>query len=262
MARRKGGALIGVAGVALLGAVVYGATASGGSTVKSADAGGGAVPGPSGAPAPYAIHTLGGIGTAAQDPGGGGGGTGEPGSVGPPDIQGAQGAGSAQGSENSSDTLYLSGVNLIDPNPSAVTSGQNTFPSLGTSGAPIFDPLLGTSATGCATTPDSVGYYAIPLTIETVGWNGAPRAHIRISGGGPITLTLYQQSPNGGCQAVTSGSGTISGGVANVTLGSRRFQFTKGYTPALVIKAPSGSHTISTDSNNPSSITFPGLYGV
>ena len=44
-----------------------------------------------------------------------------------------------------------------------------------------------------------------------------------------------------------------------MTLGARRFTFSKGYTPALVITAPNGSHTISTDSGNPSYIFFPGL---
>lgn len=262
MARRKGGLIWGAAGVVLLGAIGYGALSAGGSQVKTADPGGGQVPGAAAPPPPYAIHTLGSIGTAAQDPGGGGGGTGPPGSVGVPGIQGAQGPGSPQGSQVLGNTMYLSGVNLIDPNRSAVTSGQNSFPTPGSSGAALLNPVGGTSATGCATTPDSVDYYAIPLRIETVGWNGAPQAHIRISGSGPITITMYQQSSSGACQAITSGSGAISGGIANVTLGARRFTFTKNYTPVLVIKAPSGSHTITTDANNPSYVVMPGLFGV
>src|SRR4051794_19402956 len=156
MARRRRGLLIGVAGVAVVGGLAVATFSASGSQVKVADAGGGSVPGASPPPAPYAIHTLGGIGTAAQDPGGGGGGTGVPGNVAAPGIQGAQGSGSAQGSEVSGDTMYLSGVNLLDTNRGGVTSGQNSFPNPGTAGTPILGPIAGTSSTGCATTPDSV----------------------------------------------------------------------------------------------------------
>ncbi|HSP38114.1 MAG TPA: hypothetical protein VLR26_10205 [Frankiaceae bacterium] len=265
MAKRKTGPLLAVAGVAVVGALAYGTVMSGGSSVKVADPGGGAVAATTPPPAPYAISTLGPIGTAAQDPGGGGGGTGAPGGLGVPGIQGAQGSGSPQGNVNSTNTLFFSGVNLLDPNQSATTSGDSTFPNpLRAVAGPLGPVLGGTSGStvGCATTADSVGYYAIPLSIETVGFNGTPQVHIRISGGGPITVTLAQEDPNGNCPVIASGSGTISGGVANLTLGGpRHFQFSKGYIPALVIRAPSGSHTVSTSSGNPSYLRLPGMYG-
>jgi len=268
MAKRKAAPLIAVAGVVVVGALAFGTFAeSGGSSVKVADPGGGAVPPSPGPPAPFSISTLGPIGTAAQDPGGGGGGGGTPGSVGPPGIQGAQGSGRPQGFEGGGDRLFLSGVNLLDPNQSATTSGDNTFPTpLAVAAAPV-DPLLGSGTgqtpTGCATDPQSVDYYAIPLKIETVGFSGAPQVHLRITGGGSVTVRLMQQAPNDGpCQTVASGAGGISGGIADISLSGRtNFQFTTGFTPALVISAP-GSHTISTDSFNPSFIRLPGLSGV
>ena len=45
--RRKGGLLLGVAGVAVVGALAYGTLSSGGSTVKVADPGGGSMAAPS-----------------------------------------------------------------------------------------------------------------------------------------------------------------------------------------------------------------------
>jgi hypothetical protein len=263
MARRKAGPLVAVAVVAVVGFLGYSTMAeSGGSGVKVADPGGGVLPESPAPPPPYSVSTLAPVGTAAQDPGGGGGGTGEPGNVGTPGIQGAQGAGSAQGFESGGDTLYLSGVNLLDPNRSATTSGSNTFPSLTGGVGGVLGPLVGgTEATGCADDPDEVDYYAIPLEVETVGFNGAPSVHLRITGGGTVTAMLYQESQEGSCELVTQGSGGVSGGVANFSMGARSLQFKKGYTPVVVFKA-AGQRTITTDSANPSFIRFPGLYGV
>jgi hypothetical protein len=262
MARRKVGVPLAVAGVVLVAALAYGTFFSGGSNVRVVDAGGGATPAASAAEAPYAVATLPGIGTAAQDPGGGGGGGGNHGTVGPPVIQGAQGAGSLPGTAGSGDVLYFSGVNSLDPNRSATTSGDNTFPTPGAAGGAVAAPVLGTSATGCATDAQSVDYYSIPVKIETVSFTGAPRVHLRITGAGPITVRLFQQTQDGGCQQITSGSSTISGGTTDVGLGSRgRFQFTKGATAAVVVSAPMGSHTLSTSSADPSFVTLPGLTG-
>lgn len=262
--RRKAAPLVAVGVVAVLGFLGYSTLAeSGGSGVKVADPGGGRVPSSPAPPPPYAVSTLGPVGTAAQDPGGGGGGSGEPGNVGPPGIQGAQGSGSAQGFQGGGDRLYLSGVNLLDPNINAVTSGSNSFPTLTSGlGGALGSVVGGDSATGCARGANEVDYYAIPLTVESVGFNGAPSVRLRITGSGPVTATLYEEPPGGGtCQFRTRGSGTISGGVANFSMGSRKIAFKKGYTPVVVFSAP-GSHTITTDSANPSYIRFPGLYGV
>jgi hypothetical protein len=264
MARRKAGPLVAVGAVAVLGLLGYSTYAeSGGSQAKVADPGGGVVPASPGPPAPYAISTLAPVGTAGQDPGGGGGGTGEPGTVGPPGIQGAQGSGSAQGFQGGGDILYLSGVNLLDPNRAATTSGTNTFPTLTGGLGGVLGPITGgTSATGCATTPQEVDYYAIPLTVESVGFNGAPFVHLRISGSGPVTATLYEESPDGNCVRRTSGSGAISGGIANFSMGGLSLEFSKGFTPVVVFSAPQGQHTITTDSANPSYVRFPQLHGV
>jgi hypothetical protein len=263
--RRKAGPILAVAGVVVVGALAYSTLSdSGGSKTKVADTGGGAVSASPGPPAPYAISTLGAIGTAAQDPGGGGGGTGVPGSVGNPAIQGAQGSGTPQGAGSNGDRLYFSGVNLLDPNPAAATSGETTFPSPGSGVAGAIGPVTGPSSTGCATSADEADYYAIPLQIETITFAGAPRVHIRISGSGPVTASLVQQAPNnGGCLPISSGSGGISGGVSDFSLsGAGNFRFRQGYTPALVIKAPTGQHTISTSPDNPSYIVLPNLTGV
>jgi hypothetical protein len=267
MAKRKAAPLIAVAGVVVVGALAYGTFAESGGQVKVADPGGGAVPPSPAPPAPFSISTLGPIGTAAQDPGGGGGGGGTPGNVGPPGIQGAQGSGRPQGFEGGGDRLFLSGVNLLDPNQSAATSGENTFPTplapVGAVGGPLLGGATGQSATGCLTDAQSVEYDAIPLKIETVGFSGAPRVHLRISGGGLVTARLMQQAPNDGpCQTIASGSGGIAGGITDFSLSNRsNFQFSQGFTPVLVISSP-GTHTISTDSFNPSFIRLPGLRGV
>jgi hypothetical protein len=262
MARRKGGPILAVAGVALVGAIGYGAITSGGSSVTVADRGGGPVPGASGPEAPYAIHTLGAIGTAAQDPGGGGGGTGVPGHVGPPGIQGAQGTGSAQGFADAGDTLYFSGVNLLDPNRSATTSGQTTF---GGPGVGSVTGVLGSnssSSVGCAKPPQETDYYAIPLR-NVVTFRGNPRVHLNISGGGSVTALLYQETQNSQCQLIGQGSAPISGGTADVTLGVASHAFPVGDTPTVVIRAnDNASHTISTGSGNPSYLFLPNLEGV
>lgn len=264
--RRKAGPILAVAGVVVVGALAYStiSDSGGGKKMKVADTGGGAVAASPGPPAPYAISTLGAIGTAAQDPGGGGGGTGVPGSVGNPAIQGARGSGTPQGAGSNGDRLYFSGVNLLDPNPSAATSGETTFPSPGSGIAGAIGPVTGPSSTGCATSADEADYYAIPLQIETVTFNGTPRVHVRISGAGPVTASFVQQAPNnGGCVPIASGTAGISGGVADFSLsGVGKFRFRQGYTPALVIKAPNGQHTITTSPDNPSYLVLPGLAGV
>jgi hypothetical protein len=249
--------------VALIGVAAVATISESGSSVRTADTGGGIVPPSAAPPAPYAISTLGPIGTAAQDPGGGGGGTGAPGSVGAPGIQGSQGSGSAQGPGGNDSKLYLSGSNLIDPGRSDVTSGSTAIPNTlaGVAGAlPI--PGGGTQTTGCATDAQSADYYAIPLHVETVGFRGTPSVRIHISGAGPVTVRLEQQSPGGSCQTVDGATGQINGGIAEFSLGSlSSFQFTHDFTPALVISAP-GSHTITTGPADPSYIFLPGLYGV
>jgi hypothetical protein len=266
VAKRKGGIII--AAVAVLGVVAVATVLDSGGLkeVRKADAGGGAVAASPAPPAPYAISTLGAVGTAAQDPGGGGGGTGVPGQVGGPAIQGAQGAGGAPGIGSSGDTYYLSGVNLLDPNRSATTSGENTFgPGLGTAVGGVGTVLNGVgaggggSATGCATPPD-VDYYSTPFRIPT-GFRGTPRLHLRISGGGTVTASVVAKTANDSCVQVTSGRGDISNGIADFSLGGRNYAFPLNSTPVLVISAP-GQHTISTGSDNPSFLTLPGLYGV
>jgi hypothetical protein len=261
MARRKGGPLLAVAGVALVGAIAYGTVTSGGSSPVVADRGGGPVPASSPPEAPYAISTLGAIGHAAQDPGGGGGGTGVPGNVGPPGIQGAQGSGTGQGFADSGDTLYFSGVNLLDPNRSATTSGQTTFggPGIGTVAGALPG---GSSAVGCASPPQETDYYAIPLR-NVVTFRGNPRVHLNISGGGSVTALLYQQTSSKQCQVVGQGTAPIRGGIADVTLGVGGHDFPVGVTPTVVIRANDGSsHTISTSSGNPSYLYLPNLQGV
>ncbi len=267
MAKRKGGILL--AATAVLGVVAVAAVldSGGGSNVRKVDAGGGAVSASPAPPAPYAISTLGAIGTAAQDPGGGGGGTGAPGSVGNPTIQGAQGGRGAPGFADGGDTYYLSGLNLLDPNRSATTTGDNTFggpgagAAVGSAGTVVggLDGGGNGSATGCATPPD-VDYYSTPYRIPT-GFRGTPRMHLRISGGGSVTATVFAKTSSDNCVAVTSGSGRIANGVADFDLGARDYAFPQDSTPVLVISAP-GEHTISTGSDNPSFLTLPGLYGV
>lgn len=261
MARRKIAGYLAVA--AVIGGVTVATISESGSEPLKADSGGGA-PAPSSAPPdPYAISTLPPVGNAAQDPGGGGGGTGEPGAVGGPGIQGAQGAGAPQGPGGNDSRLYLSGPNLLDPSRAATTSGSTMVPQplTGLTGSlPL--PAGSATTTGCADEADEVDYYAIPLTIETVGFTGTPTARIRITGSGTVTVTLAQMAPDGSCQTITSGSGPIRNGVAEFSLGSTGpFQFTKNFIPALVIAAP-GSHTITTDNANPSFVGLPGLYGV
>jgi hypothetical protein len=264
--RKKGGLLLGAAGVAVVGALAYGTLSSGGSTVKVADPGGGSMAAPSQAPAPYAISTLGAVGTAAQDPGGGGGGTGDPGTVGRPAIQGPQGSGSAQGYADAGDTLYFSGVNLLDPNRSAVTSGQNMFG--GPSATTVVNgvgTLLGggnDSVTGCARTSQETDYYAIPLRND-VTYRGSPRIHLNISGGGTVTVLLYQETQSKNCELVGSGTASIVGGRADVTIGTASHLFPTGVLPAVVVRAnDTAAHTITTSSGNPSSIYLPNLTGV
>src|SRR4051812_44097379 len=172
MARRKAGIIAG-AGVVLVGGVLAG-TLFGGSSVAKLDTGAGPVPQASGPEAPYAISTLPAIGNAPQDPGGGGGGSGEPGLVGRPGIQGPQGPGSPPGSVASGNTLYFSGLSTLDPNTSAVPSGDNKF-----GGPPL--PLGGPTTTGCANPPSETEYYAIPLR-NVVTYPGNPFVHMRISG--------------------------------------------------------------------------------
>ena len=260
MARRK--ALGGLIVVALIGAAAVATVSESGSSVKTADTGGGIVHPSASPPAPYAISTLGPIGTAAQDPGGGGGGTGAPGTVGLPGIQGAQGSGSAQGPGGNDSRLYLSGTNLLDPGRSGTLSGSVTIPNpLGVLGS-IPLPGGGVQSTGCATDAQSADYYAIPLHVETVGFRGTPRVHIRISGSGSVTVRLAQQSPGKDCPTIASATGQINGGVADFSLsGANAFQFSRDFTPALVITAP-GSHTITTDNVNPSYVYLPGLSGL
>jgi hypothetical protein len=264
VARKRGKGIIVLAAVAVLGVVGYATLSESGKTVKTAESGGGSVPASAGPPAPYSISTLGPIGTAAQDPGGGGGGTGVPGNVAPPGIQGAQGSGGAQGRGGNDGKLYLNGTNLLDPSRSSVTSGQVTVPNPLTSVGGVVSVPGQASSTGCAKDASSADYYAIPLKVETVGFSGTPSVRIRISGAGSVTVRLEQQTPDGSsCQTISSGSGTISGGVASFSLTRRNgFQFSRDYTPALVISAPAGSHTISTDASNPSYIALPGLSGV
>lgn len=265
--RKKGGLLLGVAGVAIVGAAAYGVLgSSSGGTTKVADPGGGAAAPSSPAPAPYAIHTLGAVGTAAQDPGGGGGGTGAPGTVGLPGIQGAQGSGSPQAPGAATTTLWFSGVNLLDPNRSAVTSGQNMFGGLSaTSVADGAGTVLGggnNSTTGCATTSQQTDYYAIPLRND-VSYRGDPRVHLNISGGGTVTVLLYQETKSKNCELVGSGTAPIRGGVADVTIGGGSHLFPTGVLPAVVVQAnDTASHTISTSSGNPSYIYLPNLTGV
>jgi hypothetical protein len=261
MARRKAGPLLAVAGVVLVGAIAFGTVTSGGGSTKVADRGGGTVPASAAPEAPYAISTLGAIGTAAQDPGGGGGGTGAPGNVGPPTIQGARGSGSGPGFVASGDTLYFSGVNLLDPNRSATTSGQTTFggPGVGT----VAGALPGSdTSTGCASPPQETDYYAIPLR-NVVTFSGHPLIHLNITGGGSVTALLYQQTRGGQCQLVGQGTAPISGGRADVTLGVGSHAFPVGDLPAVVIRvSDNSSHTISTSSGNPSFLRMPGLKGV
>jgi hypothetical protein len=255
--------LIALAVVAVVGVLGYATISEAGGTVKTADTGGGGVPASAGPPAPYSISTLGPIGTAAQDPGGGGGGTGAPGNVGPPGIQGAQGSGRAQGPGGNDGKLYLSGTNLLDPSRSAATSGQATLPNPLASVGGVVNLPGQSSSTGCAKGGSETDYYAIPLSVETVGFSGTPTVRLRISGSGPVTVRLEQQTPNGNsCQTISTGQGSISGGIASFSLTRRtNFQFSRRFTPSLVIAA-TGSHTISTDSNNPSYIALPGLSGV
>src|ERR1700712_2017563 len=129
MGMARGRTVIWVAAGVVVAGAAAGAVFGGGSQTLTADSGGGTMPGASSPPAPYSISTLGPIGTAAQDPGGGGGGTGVPGYVGPPAIQGAQGSGSAQGKGGNDGKLYLSGTNLLDPSRGAATSGTTTIPN-------------------------------------------------------------------------------------------------------------------------------------
>jgi hypothetical protein len=267
VAKRKGGIIIAAAAVLGVVAVATVLDSGGLKEVRKADTGGGAVAASPAPPAPFAISTLGAVGTAAQDPGGGGGGTGVPGHVGGPSIQGAQGAGGAPGIGNSGDTYFLSGVNLLDPNRSATTTGDNTFggPGLGTAAGGVGTVVGGLgaggsgSATGCATPPD-VDYYSTPFRIPT-GFRGTPHLHLRISGGGTVKASIFAKTADDNCVLVTSGSGGISGGIADFSLGGRNYAFPLNSTPVLVISA-GGQHTISTGSDNPSFLTLPGLYGV
>jgi hypothetical protein len=261
MARRKGGPLLAVAGVAVIGALAYGTLSSGSSSMKVADPGGGNPTASAAPPAPYSISTLGPIGTAVQDPGGGGGGTGAPGSLGVPGIQGAQGSGSAQGYQDAGDTLYFSGVNLLDPNRSATTSGQNVFGGPGVGGVLAGLPGSG-SVTGCAQPPQQTDYYAIPLRND-VTFRGNPTVHLNISGGGTVTALLYQQTQSEVCQLIGTGIAQISGGTANVTINVSSHRYPTGDLPALVLQANDGQqHTITTSSGNPSYLHLPNLTGV
>jgi hypothetical protein len=265
MANRKLGPVVMVAGVVIVGALAYGSFAEQGKTARAVDTGGGTVPAAAGPVAPYSVSTLPPVGFAAQDPGGGGGGGGRPGNVGTPAIQGAQGAGAPQGTQGGGDTFYLSGVNTLDPSRSAVTSGENTFPTpTGTVGSVLAPAAGGTSTSGCSSDPQSVEYDWVPLTVQTVGFRGTPRVHLRITGGGPVSARIVQfSSPDrgGSCQTLSTGSGSIAGGIADFSLSPRSLTFSRGSTPGLVISAPVGSHTISTSNQNPSFLRLPGLFG-
>jgi hypothetical protein len=181
--------------------------------------------------------------------------------VGPPGIQGAQGPGSPQGYADAGDVLYFSGVNTLDPNRSAVSSGQVQFggPGLGT----VTGSLPGSdSTTGCAKPPQETDYYAIPLR-NVVTYTGNPQVHLNITGGGTVTVLLYQQTQSEQCQLIGQGTAPISGGTANVTIGSASHRYPVGDLPALVVRANDGaSHTISTSSGNPSYLHLPNLKGV
>lgn len=263
MAKRKAGPLLAVAGVAVVGALAFSTLSDGGgSKTTVADTGGGAVLASPPPPAPFAISTLGAVGTAAQDPGGGGGGTGVQGQVGPPGIQGAQGGRGAPGYQDGGDTLYFSGVGLLDPNRSATTSGDNVFGGPGVGG--VLGALGGQSdsSVGCAKPPQQTDYYAIPLRNDAT-FSGNPKVHLRISGGGSVTALLYQQLPDKSCQLIGQGSSGINGGIADVTLGVGGHTFPNGVLPALVIQAnDSASHTISTSNQDPSYLYLPNLTGV
>jgi hypothetical protein len=264
MAKRKLGPVVAVVGVVVVGALAFGVFSETGQSIKTADAGGGALPAAAAPEAPYSINTLPPVGSAAQDPGGGGGGGGRPGTVGTPAIQGAQGAGRAQGLESAGNTMYLSGVSGLDPNRSSVTSGETTFPTPVSAVGTVLDPVPGQASAsgGCSSDPQSVEYDWVPLTVQTVGFSGSPHVHLRISGGGPVSARLVQFDSGGSCQTLSTGSSTISGGIADFTLSPRRVTFARGFTPALVITAPTGPHTVSTSNQNPSFILLPGLFGV
>lgn len=252
--RRKAGVLFYVAGAALMGAIVVGAvTSGGGSSKKVADPGGGPLAPPTAPPAPYAISTLAPVGTAAQDPGGGGGGTGEPGNVGPPAVQGAQGSGRSQGRGDPADILYFNGVSTLDPTLSAITSGEVEI------GGPPLDTLPGDdSSTGCARPPRETDYYAIPLRSPET-FSGNPQVHLVISGGGTVTVTLFQELNGEDCQALGSGTAPIRGGVSDVTLGIRGHTFPVGANPTLVIRVNDEEvHTLRTSQQNPSYLFLPG----
>ena len=174
--------------------------------------------------APYAISTLGAIGTAAQDPGGGGGGTGAPGNVAPPAIQGAQGSGSAQGFADAGDTLYFSGVNLLDPNRSATTSGQTTFGGPGrrqrrrrAARRRQHRGRLRHAAAG-----DRLLRHPAAQRGDVPRQPPGPPQHQRGRLGDRTALPADRRAAQ--CQLVGQGTAPISGGIANVTLGVRRPQ--------------------------------------
>ncbi|MDQ1647962.1 MAG: hypothetical protein QOG60_19 [Frankiaceae bacterium] len=264
MAKQKVVPLLIVAGIATAGVLAYGTLTDEGASkaVRVADPGGGPVAASPPPPAPFAISTLGAVGTAAQDPGGGGGGTGPPGSVGNPGIQGAQGGRAASVVHGTGNTLYFSGVSTLDPNRSAATSGQNTFGGPGVGSAT--GPLGGSSAssTTCKNPPQETEYDAIPLR-NNVTFSGNPRVHLNISGGGSVTALLYQQLSNKSCQLVGQGTAGIGGGTADVTLGVGGHTFPTGVLPVVVLRANDGaSHTVTTSNQNPSYLLLPNLTGV
>ena len=201
--------------------------------------GGGAMPAPSARPAPYAIRRSAPIGTAAQDPGGGGGGTGAPGHVAPPGIQGAQGSGSAQGPGGNDGRLYLSGVNLLDPNRSAATSGQRHDPEpAGRRGrCPRSRPRPGVRATGCATDAQSADYYAIPLRSRPSASAARRACASAISGSGPVTVSSSSR-PRTGAAARRSRSGNGT----DLAAGSRLQPQPPGRLPVLPRLHPGAGH--------------------
>jgi hypothetical protein len=252
-ARRKqalGGTLV---AAVLLGGFAYGIVRKpfGQGPGAVADAGGGPVrPGVAGT-APYAVRTLAPVGVAEQDPSGGEGGAAAPGHQLPPAVLGPVPVPPVPAYQPLGPVLYLSGSNLIDPNRSAVSSGEVSVASSG-SGFRSDGQL-----TGCGV-PGAADYYAIPLR-NPVSYSGPPRVHARFSGSGPVVITLFEQHPDGRCVEVASGRGTPTAGTLDLTLSGTGHTFAVGMLPGVLI---SGHGVLRTDAADPSYGVLPGLTGV
>jgi len=171
----------------------------------------------------------------------------------------AIGAGGGVGPAKLSSRLYLSSVDLPQPNQSAVAGGDAVVkPEDPTSsGLPAGLGGTGIGDLSCGS-PNSARYTAIALP-SPLQFTGTPSVHLRTSSTGTGTFTVQLMDGSAGanqtCRPVATGSTSRSSGDAIVSLSLSRSAggIPAGDTPLLVVTvAGSGQATIHSMSANPS----------